>query len=609
MNQETPQSELDCLIPPEIKNDEFYAAIQQIARQESIQTVLEIGSSSGGGSTEAFVSGLQENPNKPTLFCMEVSKPRFTELQEKYKNYSFVKCYNISSVSLEQFPDEDEVIKFYNTEQTALNNYPLDRVLGWLRQDIEYLRNIGVNENGIKKIKRENKIEFFDVVLIDGSEFTGNAELKQVYGASIIFLDDINTFKNFNNHQRLLIDKSYKLLAQNNAVRNGYSIFKKANEVDVLDFEHEKAEQLLVSNLVNAGMIVFDIGANVGDYSLLLSKLVGNFGKVYSFEPTLSTFQKLQERIVSSGVSNISAFQKAVFSENTIIEFNEFPDEYSVWNSLGRPQMLDPNSPNNLVPIVKTELVETITIESFCKDYNIEKIDYLKIDVEGAESDVLQGAGQLLENKAIRFIQFEISQKMLEGLNRQAKDTFDILINNGYECHRISADGKIDQQISDSEAFYENYIAFIELPVHFFTIVLNGEPFIRHHIEVLNHLPFKWHWHIIEGVANLKHDTAWSLKLGGTISDEIHHKGRSKDGTTEYLDELAGRYPGNITVYRKPEGVFWDGKIEMVNAPLVNIKEECLLWQLDVDELWTIEQLCTARFLLVLVFCWRKFSY
>ena len=599
MNSENKKFELDRLIPPEIKNDEFYTAIQRIVKEENIKTVLEIGSSSGTGSTEAFVRGIRENPNKPTLFCMEVSKTRFAELQKNYANEQFVKCYNLSSVSLKDFPHENEVIEFYSNIQSNLKSYPLEQVLNWLQQDREYVKNAGVRDKGIQKIKEENNIDLFDAVLIDGSEFTGNAELKQVYGASIIFLDDINTFKNFNNHQRLLIDKSYKLLAQNNAVRNGYSIFKKANEVDVFNFEHEKAEQLLVSNLVKAGMIVFDIGANVGDYSLLLSKLVCSFGKVYSFEPTSSTFQKLQERIVSSGVSNISAFQKAVFSENTILEFNEFPDEYSVWNSLGRPQMLDPNSPNNLVPIVKTELVETITIESFCKDYNIEKIDYLKIDVEGAESDVLQGARQLLENKAIRFIQFEISQKMLEGLNRQAKDTFDILINNGYECHRISADGKIDQQISDSEAFYENYIAFIELPVHFFTIVLNGEPFIRHHIEVLNHLPFKWHWHIIEGVANLKHDTAWSLKLGGTISDEIHHKGRSKDGTTEYLDELARRYPGNITVYRKPEGVFWDGKIEMVNAPLVNIKEECLLWQLDVDELWTIDQLCTARHMFI----------
>ncbi|HEY9806521.1 MAG TPA: glycosyltransferase family 1 protein, partial [Candidatus Obscuribacterales bacterium] len=137
------------------------------------------------------------------------------------------------------------------------------------------------------------------------------------------------------------------------------------------------------------------------------------------------------------------------------------------------------------------------------------------------------------------------------------------------------------------------------LPVHFFTIVLNGEPFIRYHIEVLRQLPFQWHWHIVEGVADLKHDTAWSLQAGGKIPDHLHRDGRSCDGTSEYLDELAQQYPNQITIYRKPSGVFWDGKREMVSAPLAHISTECLLWQIDADELWTVEQLCRTRQLFI----------
>jgi len=129
------------------------------------------------------------------------------------------------------------------------------------------------------------------------------------------------------------------------------------------------------------------------------------------------------------------------------------------------------------------------------------------------------------------------------------------------------------------------------LPIHFFTIVLNGEPFIRHHIEMLKLLPVDWHWHIIEGVADLKHDTAWSLQHGGKITSELHDKGRSNDGTSAYLDQLAEDFPDNITLYRKPSGEYWDGKLEMVNAPLKNINQACLLWQIDADELWTCEQI------------------
>jgi glycosyltransferase involved in cell wall biosynthesis len=125
------------------------------------------------------------------------------------------------------------------------------------------------------------------------------------------------------------------------------------------------------------------------------------------------------------------------------------------------------------------------------------------------------------------------------------------------------------------------------LPIHFFTIVLNGEPFIRYHIDVFRQLRAEWHWHIVEGVASLLHDTAWSTATGGHIAPETHRRGRSKDGTSEYLDALAGQYPDQITLYRKPLDTFWDGKREMVNAPLEQLPEDCLLWQIDADELWT----------------------
>lgn len=133
------------------------------------------------------------------------------------------------------------------------------------------------------------------------------------------------------------------------------------------------------------------------------------------------------------------------------------------------------------------------------------------------------------------------------------------------------------------------------LPIHFFTIVLNGEPFIRHHIEVFKHLPFEWHWHVVEGVAALKHDTSWSLANGGRIDSAFHCQGRSNDGTASYLDALQQEFPERVTIYRKPEGVFWDGKLEMVNAPLMGIRTHCLLWQVDVDEIWALEQILSCR--------------
>lgn len=129
------------------------------------------------------------------------------------------------------------------------------------------------------------------------------------------------------------------------------------------------------------------------------------------------------------------------------------------------------------------------------------------------------------------------------------------------------------------------------MPLHIFTIVLNGMPFLKHHIEVFSKLSLPWTWHVVEGVATHSHDTAWSLQNGATIKESLHRNGLSIDGTTEYLDALAAQYPDKVKIYRPQPGKFWDGKREMVNAPLSAIGEQALLVQVDSDELWTVEQL------------------
>lgn len=219
-------SQLDRIIPPEIKNDAFYQAIYNLSKNESISNILEIGSSNGEGSTEAFVLGIKQNPNHPTLFCMEISKPRFAELKKRYENVSNVKCYNISSISLKDFPQESELFNFFNNTDNNLTQYGYAQVVGWLKQDIEYILNNNVTQDGIEIIKKENNIGNFDMVLIDGSEFTGQAEFKLIYGAKLILLDDINTFKNYYTYRYLLEDSNYELIEVNSNLRNGYAIFK-----------------------------------------------------------------------------------------------------------------------------------------------------------------------------------------------------------------------------------------------------------------------------------------------------------------------------------------------------------------------------------------------
>lgn len=127
--------------------------------------------------------------------------------------------------------------------------------------------------------------------------------------------------------------------------------------------------------------------------------------------------------------------------------------------------------------------------------------------------------------------------------------------------------------------------------IHFLTIALNAMPFIRYHAAMMRKLKLDWRWHIVEGVADLTHCTGYVKADGATIPTDCHKNGLSIDGTTEYLDGLA-RHEPRVSIYRPP-GRFWDGKVEMCNRPLANMREPGMLWQIDSDELWTPEQIET----------------
>jgi hypothetical protein len=123
--------------------------------------------------------------------------------------------------------------------------------------------------------------------------------------------------------------------------------------------------------------------------------------------------------------------------------------------------------------------------------------------------------------------------------------------------------------------------------LHLFTLVLNGMPFIRHHESVLRGLGVPWRWRIVEGVAELRADTAWSLKNGGRFPFIMTKNGLSTDGTTSYLNRLQRLHPRQIKIVRKKCGNPWPGKVAMVRAGMTGIRDGDLLLQLDSDELWT----------------------
>jgi hypothetical protein len=169
---------------------------------------------------------MRSDSDEVSVYCFELSKNRFKLLAEMYSPFAFVKPYNVSSISTSEFPDVSSIIDFYQTVKSSLNDYPIDTILQWYWQDINYIKNSGLDANGITYIKEKNSINTFDMVLIDGSEFTGEVELNLVMGSKVIALDDINTFKCHKAFNILCSNSSYVLKHCNRKLRNGFAIFE-----------------------------------------------------------------------------------------------------------------------------------------------------------------------------------------------------------------------------------------------------------------------------------------------------------------------------------------------------------------------------------------------
>lgn len=227
-------SELDRLIPPEIKDDRLYRWIMRIAATPGVRTILEIGASSGEGSTEALVLGARGNPEPPEIHCLEVSKPRYEALLERWGDEP-IHAHNVSSVPLDRFPTEEEIDAFRRRVWTRFRFIPRATVMGWLRQDIEYLEQHGLSGEGIRLAREACGVERFDAVLVDGSEFTGPADLDEVYGARFLLLDDVRSFKNYDNHRRLRDDPAYRCLGNSRWRRNGFAVFARRDAPDVVE--------------------------------------------------------------------------------------------------------------------------------------------------------------------------------------------------------------------------------------------------------------------------------------------------------------------------------------------------------------------------------------
>lgn len=148
--------------------------------------------------------------------------------------------------------------------------------------------------------------------------------------------------------------------------------------------------------------IVFDVGANTGETALELQRRLRP-RQIYSFEPVWNTFQQLQANI--EGTKSIAGFNYGLSGLNGPAEINIYESSLLASTVDDTPIMSKTNA-----GFRKREEISLRTVDSVVEELGIAGIDLLKIDTEGADLKVLQGAAKSLSRKAIGFILFEFYQ-------------------------------------------------------------------------------------------------------------------------------------------------------------------------------------------------------
>ena len=206
----------------------------------------------------------------------------------------------------------------------------------------------------------------------------------------------------------------------------------------LFDSKFEQTEINLVTAYLRPGMNVLDIGANIGLYSIIASKIVGERGKVWAFEPSSETYERLMANLALNGISSVEVVKIAL------------ADVISDWLVLRRDpgyrdgdRYLSTRRKTNAAVAGKaddlgdTEVVEVTSLDYYftSREEGLPRIDFAKIDIEGGELSALRGGRQLLTNSPDVVLMLECTPEGCFLAGHTQEEVFQFLRRLGFGVH------------------------------------------------------------------------------------------------------------------------------------------------------------------------------
>jgi len=188
-------------------------------------------------------------------------------------------------------------------------------------------------------------------------------------------------------------------------------------------------ETQIMKNHIKKGDVVIDVGANIGYFTLLYSRLVGEKGKVIAFEPEPKNFELLKKNIEINNYDNVIIEQKAVSDSNGTLNL------FLADNMANHKIYQLSESYDKSIPI------ESVILDDYLKEHNLtDKINFIKIDVEGAEYNVFNGMKSVIAQSKNLKIFTEFMYRLIKISGSEPKDIVKILQDCGFTINFVDSE-------------------------------------------------------------------------------------------------------------------------------------------------------------------------
>lgn len=216
---------------------------------------------------------------------------------------------------------------------------------------------------------------------------------------------------------------------------------------------HEQETTALFRELVNDGDVVLDLGANIGYFTLLFAQLVGDSGKVYSFEPEPRNFHYLTKNIELNNFKNVHAYQKAVSNQSNKDKLYLCPYDTG-HHTLYQNEGISSYRPDHASEEVEFLEVDVVALDQFL-DKEASKVHVIKMDVEGSEALALAGMKELLSQAQDIKIILEFFPLLISKMGQSPADVINLLsADYGFKIYAISGEYEL-QNTHDLESLIE----------------------------------------------------------------------------------------------------------------------------------------------------------